>query len=119
MKELKNIYKNKDIWILLAGSSMDYVDKSFFDNKICIGVNQMFQYFPCEYVVGRDLAVRVRWDETVKELSNRKDIKFLYSRLHQGYDEVNPIIKSDNIKFLCNLVVEPVKILTLILISLK
>ena len=94
--ELKNIHKDEDIWIIGAGSSMDYVDPSFFENKITIGVNQMFQYFPCEYVVGRDLAVRVRWDETVKELSNRKDIKFLYSRLHQGYDEINPIIKSDN-----------------------
>ena len=87
--ELKNIHKGEDIWIIGAGSSMDYVDKSFFDNKICIGVNQMFQYFPCEYVVGRDLQVRVRWDETVKELSNRKDIKFLYSG-------ENPIIPSDN-----------------------
>ena len=94
--ELKNTHKGEDIWIIGAGSSMDYVDPSFFENKITIGVNQMFQYFPCEYVVGRDLAVRVRWDETVKELSNRKDIKFLYSRLHQGYDEINPIIKSDN-----------------------
>lgn len=94
--ELKNIHKGEDIWIIGAGSSMDYVDKSFFDNKICIGVNQMFQYFPCEYVVGRDLQVRVRWDETVKELSNRKDIKFLYSRYHQGHGGENPIIPSDN-----------------------
>ena len=94
--ELKNIHKGEDIWIIGAGSSMDYVDKSFFDNKICIGVNQMFQYFPCAYVVGRDLQVRVRWDETVKELSNRKDIKFLYSRHHQGHGGENPIIPSDN-----------------------
>ena len=94
--ELKNIHKGQDIWIIGAGSSMDYVDSSFFDNKICISVNQMYQYFPCEYVVGRDLNVRVRWDDTVKELSNRKDIKFLYSRLHQGYGVVNPIIESDN-----------------------
>ena len=94
--ELKNTHKGEDIWIIGAGSSMDYVDPSFFENKITIGVNQMFQYFPCEYVVGRDLAVRVRWDETVKELSNRKDIKFLYSRLHQGHGEENPIIPSDN-----------------------
>ncbi len=94
--ELKNTHKGEDIWIIGAGSSMDYVDPSFFENKITIGVNQMFQYFPCEYVVGRDLAVRVRWDETVKELSNRKDIKFLYSRLHQGHSGENPIIPSDN-----------------------
>ena len=42
MKELKNIYKNKDIWILLAGSSMDYIDTSFFEGKITIGQNQMY-----------------------------------------------------------------------------
>ena len=34
IKELKNIHKGKDIWVLLAGSSMDYVNKSFFENKI-------------------------------------------------------------------------------------
>ena len=94
--ELRNIHKGQDIWIIGAGSSMDYVDSSFFDNKICISVNQMYQYFPCEYVVGRDLNVRVRWDDTVKDLSKRKGVKFLYSRLHQGYGVVNPIIESDN-----------------------
>ena len=46
--ELRNIHKGQDIWIIGAGSSMDYVDPSFFENKITIGVNQMFQYFPCE-----------------------------------------------------------------------
>jgi len=96
IKELKDIHNGQDIWIIGAGSSMDFVDPSFFDNTICISVNQMYQYFPCEYVVGRDLQVRQRWDNTTKELSNREDIKFLYSRLHQGYGEVNPIIESDN-----------------------
>lgn len=94
--ELKNIHKGEDIWVIGAGSSMDYVDSSFFENKISISVNQMYEHFPCEYVVGRDLMVRERWENTIKDLSNRKDIKFLYSRLHQGYGPVNSIIESDN-----------------------
>ena len=96
INELKNIHEGEDIWVIGAGSSMDYVDSSFFENKISISVNQMYEHFPCEYVVGRDLMVRERWENTIKDLSNRKDIKFLYSRLHQGYGPVNSIIESDN-----------------------
>jgi len=94
--ELKDIHKGEDIWVIGAGSSMNYVDPSFFENKISISVNQMYEHFPCEYVVGRDLQVRQRWEETIKDLSNRQDIKFLYSRTHQGYGGVNPIVESDN-----------------------
>ena len=36
IKELKDIHTGQDIWIIGAGSSMDFVDPSFFDNKICI-----------------------------------------------------------------------------------
>ena len=96
LSELKNKHLGEDIWIVGAGSSMDHVDPTFFENKITISVNQMYKYFPCEYVVGRDLDVRIRWDETVQELSGIKDIKFLYSRLNQGHGIVNPIIESDN-----------------------
>ena len=33
ISELKNKYKGEDIWIVLAGSSMNYVSDSFFENK--------------------------------------------------------------------------------------
>ena len=45
IKELKNKHQGEDIWILLAGSSMNYVNNSFFENKITVGQNQMFKHF--------------------------------------------------------------------------
>ena len=36
LKELKNKYQGEDIWVILAGSSMDYVSDEFFKNKIVI-----------------------------------------------------------------------------------
>ena len=94
--ELKNIHKGEDIWIIGAGSSMNYVDSSFFENKICISVNHMYEFFPCQYVVGRDLMDPVRWDSTVSDLLNNSTIKFLYSILHQGHGIPNDVPLSDN-----------------------
>jgi|TARA_B100000029_G_scaffold505049_1_gene585033 hypothetical protein len=96
INELKNIHKGEDIWVIGAGSSMDYVDPSFFENKICISVNQMYEHFPCQYVVGRDLQVKERWDETLVDLKNHPTIKFLYSSLHQGHGVPNVVDDADN-----------------------
>ena len=96
IQELKDIHKGEDIWVIGAGSSMNFVDSSFFENKICISVNQMYEKFPCEYVVGRDLQVTERWDDTIKDLRNHPTIKFLYSTLHQGYGTPNDVPLSDN-----------------------
>ena len=74
IQELKDIHKGEDIWVIGAGSSMNFVDSSFFENKICISVNQMYEKFPCEYVVGRDLQVTERWDDTIKDLRNHPTI---------------------------------------------
>ena len=96
IQELKDIHKGEDIWVIGAGSSMNFVDSSFFENKICISVNQMYEKFPCEYVVGRDLQVTERWDDTIKDLRNHPTIKFLYSTLHQGHGVRNDVPLSDN-----------------------
>ena len=41
---LKDVHKNQDIWVIGAGSSMNYVDPSFFDNKITVGLNHVGVY---------------------------------------------------------------------------
>ena len=51
---LKNIYKDKDIYVVSGGPSLNHIDKSFFDNKIVLGVNDIFRYFECDYVVVKD-----------------------------------------------------------------
>jgi hypothetical protein len=83
MKELKNIHLNQDIWLLLAGSSMDYVDASFFENKITIGQNQMYRLFPCKYVVMKDCLEEPRFPRSIKEL-DELEIPLLYSEFYKG-----------------------------------
>lgn len=43
---LKNLYKGQDIYVIASEKSVDYVDKHFFDNKIAIGVNNIYKRFP-------------------------------------------------------------------------
>jgi len=52
--ELKAKHFGQDIWVVVAGASMEYVDPEFFKNKITIGVNQVYRQFPCTYLVRKD-----------------------------------------------------------------
>jgi len=52
--KLKDIHKDKDIWVLAAGASMSYVNPTFFENKITVGVNRICKNFKCDYVVAKD-----------------------------------------------------------------
>jgi len=51
----KNIYKGKDVYIVGSGASMDYIDKSFFDNKIVVGCNNVYRHWRCDFVVSMHL----------------------------------------------------------------
>jgi len=68
----KNIHEGKDIWIIGGGASLNYVNPSFFDNKITIGLNQAFTKFKyCTYYMKKDGA---EWQgrnilEHIKEVS--------------------------------------------------
>lgn len=53
--ELKDIHKNEDIYVLGSASSMDYVGKDFFKNRITIGCNYLFKHFPITYTVAKEL----------------------------------------------------------------
>ena len=52
---LKNKYVGQDIWILGSGASMNYVDASFFDNKITLGLNRVGVKYKLTYAVLKDL----------------------------------------------------------------
>ena len=45
LSELKDKYIGKDVWIVLAGSSMDYVSKEFFENKIVLVKKKIYLLF--------------------------------------------------------------------------
>ena len=54
INQLIGCEKNKDIYILASGSTMNFIDKSFFNNKTCIGLNRIFNNFECKYIIAKD-----------------------------------------------------------------
>ena len=53
-KELKNKHPNLDIYVVGSGPSLNHIDKSFFNNKIVIGVNRVAKNVRCNYIVAKD-----------------------------------------------------------------
>jgi hypothetical protein len=82
--QLKNKHVDQDIWCIAAGSSMDYIDSSFFDNKIVIGQNQVYKKYPCTYVLMKDLMESPRFPRSVNEIK-KLGIPLIYSKYHAGH----------------------------------
>jgi hypothetical protein len=83
IKEFKNIHNGLDIWIVCAGASMNHVNPDFFDNKIVMGLNQVYRNFRCDYVVMKDLKESSRFDESINELKTL-DTKLIFSKYSHG-----------------------------------
>jgi len=45
LESFKDIHKGETIWVLGSGGSLDFLDPSFFDDKICVGVNFVGKVF--------------------------------------------------------------------------
>ena len=84
VNELKNKYADKDIWVILAGSSMDYVSKDFFENKIVIGQNDVYKHYPCDYVLMKDCLEEPRFPRSIKKLDSL-DIPLIFCEYYKGY----------------------------------
>jgi hypothetical protein len=54
LKDFKNLHENEDIYVLASGKSVDFIDNSFFENKIIIGINQAYKKIPCQYLVRKE-----------------------------------------------------------------
>lgn len=54
ISELRDLYRGSDIWVICSGASMDYVEPSFFSNKVTIGVNDVYKKFPCTFYLRKD-----------------------------------------------------------------
>ena len=85
LTELKNKYANQDIWIVLAGPSMDYVNHEFFENKIVLGTNQVYKHYPCDYVIMKDCMEVPRYTRSIEQLES-KNIPLIYSEYFAGND---------------------------------
>jgi len=85
ISELKNKYKGEDIWIVLAGSSMNYVSDSFFENKIVLGANQVYKHYSCDYIIMKDCMETPRYTRSVQECKE-KGIPLIFSEYFKGDD---------------------------------
>jgi hypothetical protein len=47
----------EDIYILASGPSFDHIDPVFLKGKITIGINEMYKFAPCTYLVRKDPAL--------------------------------------------------------------
>jgi len=54
LNDFKDIHSGKDIYVIASGKSLDYLNTDFFDNKITIGVNQVFKKVPCTYYLRKE-----------------------------------------------------------------
>lgn len=45
LESFKDIHKGETVWVLGSGGSLDFLDPSFFDDKLCIGVNFVGKVF--------------------------------------------------------------------------
>ena len=63
IRELKNIHEGYNIYVVASGASAGYIDQSFFDNKIAIGVNEVWKrFYNLDYVVRKESR---RMDEAI------------------------------------------------------
>ena len=67
LDEFKNIHKGKDIYVIASGYSAEFLDPGFFEDKICVGINQAYKKFPCAYLVRKEHA---HCDVVLKEAPN-------------------------------------------------
>ena len=51
--EWKNRYPGADIWVLGGGASLNFVEPGFFEDKITLGVNEVYRRFRCTCLVRR------------------------------------------------------------------
>lgn len=52
--DYENIHKGQDIYIIGSGKSLDFLDKSFFENKITIGINQTYKFISPNYCIRKE-----------------------------------------------------------------
>ena len=82
--ELNHIHTQEDIHIICAGPSSKYIEPSFYENKIVIGINNVYKRFPCNYIVAKDLREVPRFNRLVEELK-QTNIKLVFPEYHTGH----------------------------------
>ena len=80
ISSLENIHSGEDIYVIAAGKSCDFIDESFFDDRIAIGVNHVWQKF-------RNINYGVYKENPVP--ADRPDVPLVMSRYSHGHEGSN------------------------------
>ncbi len=75
--DYKNKHLGKDIYIYASGKSCDFIDNSFFKNKIVIGVNQSFKKIIPTYLVRKEFKL-------MSKIINNDSIKNIIHFISRG-----------------------------------
>lgn len=54
IEELRDREKGKDIYVIAAGASCNFVDPEFFDNKVVVAVNRTFKRYKADYIIYKE-----------------------------------------------------------------
>ena len=72
-KDFKDLYKDQDIYVVGSGPSLDFISPDFFDNKIVIGLNQIYKKIRVNYLVRKEAKLL----ETVLKETDKNIIHFI------------------------------------------
>lgn len=81
ISELKDIHKGHDLYVVASGASAGYIEPCFFDNKIAIGVNQVWKRFDnVDYIVRKE----GKWMDATQTASKSMGFKMIVSQYDCG-----------------------------------
>ena len=81
--QLKDIHKGQDIYVLGSGSSLNYIDRSFFDGKIAVAINYVVRHY-----LANSTYMVTKYHQVANEIAQQHpDTKVVVS--HKQYGNVN------------------------------
>ena len=76
--DFKNKHKDNDIYIIASGKSLDFIEPNFFNNKITIGINQVYKKVNTKYLIRKEMAL------SEQVINNNKNKTIFISRGNCG-----------------------------------
>lgn len=81
--DLKDIHKGQDIYVLGSGSSLNYIDRSFFDGKITVAINYVVRHY-----LANSTYMVTKYHQVANEIAQQHpDTKVVVS--HKQYGNIN------------------------------
>jgi hypothetical protein len=88
--ELCNYYDGQDVYVVGAGPTLDYIDKSFWLNKPVIGLNSVVRLIPVDWILTKD-----QWVVDELRADGQVDDNLIVSRHNFGNHDNPPITGGD------------------------